>query len=221
MSKRSSLLVLLFGLAPALSVAGEQSEGLTRAVRVIAPEPKGLDDGTPEGPVPTPPEQPRLANRAGLTFEILPGAPASIGTRMSFRVGARRKGYVILVDVAADGKLTQIFPNVLSLAKTDGRSPETNEIPAGQQIRIPAEGSKTYEFVASPPRGVGLAMAIFSEAPLELVDLPDVPADLAGKAGEAEFVRDAANGLKILATDQTGGFQDPSFSFEARYYVIR
>jgi Domain of unknown function (DUF4384) len=221
MGKRSSILVLCFGLALAPSVAAEQSDGLTRAVRVIAPEPRGPDGGQPEGPVPTPPEQPRLANKVGLTLDILPGAAASIGTRMSFRVGARKKGYVILVDVAADGKLTQIFPNVLSLAKTDGRSPETNEIPAGRQINIPAEGSKIYEFVAAPPKGVGLAMAIFSETPLELVDLPDVPADLAGKSGEAEFVRDAANGLKILATDQTGGFQDPSFSFEARYYVFR
>jgi hypothetical protein len=221
MWKRSTLLVLWFALAPALSVAAEQSDGLTRAVRVITPEPGAREEGKPEGPVPTPPEQPRLANSAGLTLEILPGAAASIGTRMSFRVGARKKGYVILVDVAADGKLTQIFPNVLSLAKTDGRGSETNEIPAGRQVNIPAQGSKTYEFVASPPRGVGLAMAIFSETPLELVDLPDVPADLAGKTGEAEFVRDAANGLKILATDQAAGFQDPSFSFEARYYVIR
>lgn len=211
-----------FGVAAmALFVGLAHAEELTRAVRVIGPD-GGASSGEAKRKPPTKaPDAPRLTNSVDLNLEILPGAEAPVGTKMSFRVSAKKKGYVILVDVDADGKLTQIFPNFLTLAMADGRSVETNQIPPGKPVVIPQAGSKIYEFVASPPAGVGMTLAIFSETPLEMVDLPDVPPELAGKPEEAQFVRDAANSLKLAPVDASAGFQEPKFSYAAQFYVVR
>jgi hypothetical protein len=214
--------VVLLGavLAPVAVVA--QSEGLTRGVHLLGPDSKPKPGAAPETTAPlTPPEDPRLTNPAELTLEMSPVSEARLGTRLSFRVGARKKGYVILVDVDATGKLTQIFPNFLTLAMAQGPKVESNQIPAKTPVTIPQAGSKTYEFVASPPSGIGMVMAIFSETPLEMVDLPDVPPELVGQIGAAEFVRDAANGLRIVPAEGTGDFQEPKLSFVGHFYVIR
>jgi hypothetical protein len=214
--------IVLLTVTLAASVGFVKAEGLTRAVRIIGPDAKPQPEGAPATTAPAQlPNSPQLTNNADLKLEILPGVDALVGTKMSFRVGAKKKGYLILVDVDAAGKLTQIFPNFQSLALADGHSLEGNQLPAGKQVTIPQVGSKTYEFVAAPPRGVGMTMAIFSETPLEMVDLPDVPSELAGKAEAAQFVRDAANGLRVVAADSSGGGQEPKFSFDARFYAIR
>ncbi|WP_294541217.1 DUF4384 domain-containing protein [uncultured Rhodoblastus sp.] len=221
---RHALLIfaVLAGAAPTACGAQAPSEGLSRAVRIQGPESKPKSEAAPEATTPqTAPQDPRLTNMVDLTMEMSPSADAPLGTRLSFRVGARKKGYVILVDVDATGRLTQIFPNFLTLAKAQGPIAESNQIPAKTLVTIPQAGSRTYEFVASAPRGIGMVMAIFSETPLEMVDLPDVPPELAGQAGAAEFLRDAANGLRIVPAEGTGEFQQPKLSFVAHFYVIR
>jgi hypothetical protein len=221
---RHALLIfaVLLSATPIPGEAEAQSEGLTRAVRIQGPESKPKSETAPELTAPlTPPEDPRLTNMVDLTLEMSPAAEAPLGTKLSFRVGAKKKGYVILVDVDASGRLTQIFPNFLTLAMAQGRNAESNQIPAKTLVTIPQAGSKTYEFVASPPTGIGMVMAIFSETPLEMVDLPDVPPELAGQAGAADFLRDAANGLRIVPAEGTGEFQQPKLSFVAHFYVIR
>jgi hypothetical protein len=65
-----------------------------------------------------------------------------------------------------------------------------------------------------------MMLAIFSETPVEMVDLPDVPADLVGKPAAAEYLRQAADGLKIVAADSGGGFESPKFSYAAQFYVV-
>jgi hypothetical protein len=221
---RHALMILVVLSGAALSPFGveAQSEGLTRAVRIQGPESKPNAEAAPESTAPrTPPADPRLTNLVDLTLDMSPVYEAPLGTNLSFRVKAAKKGYVILVDVDATGKLAQIFPNFLTLAKVQGQNTENNQIPAKTLVTIPRPGSKTYEFVASPPTGIGMVMAIFSETPLEMVDLPDVPAELAGQTGAAEFVRDAANGLRIVPAEGNGEFQQPKLSFIAHFYAIR
>jgi hypothetical protein len=224
MVMRHHLLIfaVLAGAATSPCGAETPSEGLTRAVRIQGPESKPKSEAAPESTTPlTAPQDPRLTNMVDLTLEMTPASEAPLGTRLSFRVGAKKKGYVILVDVDAAGKLAQIFPNFLTLAMAQGQSAESNQIPAKTPVTIPQAGSRTYEFVASPPVGIGMVMAIFSETPLEMVDLPDVPPELAGQAGAADFLRDAANGLRIVPAEGTGEFQQPKLSFVAHFYVIR
>ena len=52
----------------------------------------------------------KAVNPAELSVELLPGLDVAVGAKVSFRVTTKKAGYVVLVDVDADGKLTQIFP---------------------------------------------------------------------------------------------------------------
>ena len=202
----------------AAAACAQAQEGLTRAVKVIGPTPPGAVSAPPPVALPV---GPKLKNTVGLTLDVLPGSSVPVGSPMSFRVAGRKDGYVILVDIDASGKLTQIFPNVISLALGDGSAKEENHVAPNKSFAIPPAGSKIYEFVAAPPLGVGMVVAIFSETPLQMIDLPDVPSALAGQADAATFLGDAANNLRIVPADGSGGFLEPKLSFEARFYQIR
>lgn len=209
MRRVSSLLICLLLTAPA-----------SGAVRIGGPQTPPPETNAPAPPA-EPPTAPTLKNEVGLAFEMFPGKVTPLGSKLSFRVSAQKKGYVILVDVDSSGRVTQIFPNFLSLATSPQSSAKPNQIAARTQVTIPPANSKEYEFAASPPVGVGMVMAIFSEAPLEVVDLPDVPAALVGQAGAASFVSDAASALRIIPTAAGEEFREPKLSFEARFYVIQ
>jgi hypothetical protein len=168
-----------------------------------------------------PPASPALKNKVGLAFHLAPSAQLSLGAKMSFRVRSDKAGYIVIVDVDANGKTTQVYPNALSSAVLGGQSAASNKIDAGASIVIPPANSKTYEFVASPPAGVGMAMAIFSPAPLQIINLPDVPATLLGRPNEAKFLSQAAQSLRFIPTGASDDFKAPDLSFAVQFYVIR
>lgn len=191
-----------------------------RVARIIGPRPAPAES-QPSLPTPAePPAAPALTNDAGLTLDMSPSPRIPLGARLTFKVGARKKGYVLLVDVDSSGRLTQIFPNFLSAAKTQGRSAPVNEVAKGA-LAIPPPNAKEYEFVAAPPIGVGMVVAIFSETRLDVIDLPDVPAALVGQPDAATFIGDAARALRIMPTENDREFREPKFSFVAKFYVIR
>jgi hypothetical protein len=49
-----------------------------------------------------------------VAIDIPCGADITVGSRVSFRVSTKKPGYLILVDVDAASKLTQIYPNPMS-----------------------------------------------------------------------------------------------------------
>ena len=51
------------------------------------------------------------ANAAGVRLEIRPSARLRIGQAVVYRVRSGRPGHLLIVDVAADGTVTQLFPN--------------------------------------------------------------------------------------------------------------
>ncbi|MCI4678287.1 DUF4384 domain-containing protein [Rhodoblastus acidophilus] len=221
------LCALLLG-APPISGAAQAQEpqdpgGAVRGVRIDAwPAPsRALNrPQVKEADVAALPASPPLKNKVGLAFDFAPAAQLSIGSKISFRIRANKTGYVVIVDVDAHGKTSQIYPNALSAAEGE-KSAEANRIQAGVPIVIPAADSKTYEFIASPPVGVGMTMAIFSETPLQVVDLPDVPANLIGRPDEATFLGQAAQSLRFIPTGASDEFTAPDLSFAAQFYVVR
>jgi hypothetical protein len=178
------------------------------------------------GPLPTPDdlralsESVKIANPAELSVEILPGAQIALGTRISFRVSSKKPGYLILVDVDAAGKLTQIFPNPLSLLR--GASKTVNFVRAGRPLQIPnpADALAGFEFIASPPSGTAMVLAILSDRPVQLIDLPDLPPALTGQAAAAAYLTKAASELRI-PDDNTGRLLETRWSFAAKFYAIR
>lgn len=203
--KRSGLggLVLVFVLAASESHA----EGKVRAVTVI-------------GPV-----QPRaatLANAANVSIEILPTPRIEVGQKLEVKVSATKPGYLILLDVDATGKVTQIYPNLHSMQIPQGASVTSNLLQPGQPVLVPDPRNPFahFEFVAEPPSGRGMIVALLSTKPVQVVDVPDVPQDRLDNEAAAEFLQQAAGELKIAPQDRKAGLVDPQWSFAATGYSI-
>ncbi len=187
-------------------------------------------------------------NRAGLAVTIEPAGGAAVGTRFKFVLTTAQPGYLVIMDVNAAGAVTQIYPNVFSLklgsqvarAGRDpcgeggantlssyglavGGNPKSNYVEPGHPFELPGEGEgRAYAFQACPPKGRGFVAAILSDRPVQLIDLPDVPAALVGQqAGFDRFV-DALRSLRLLSSDDPG--QDgkpPRWSVSRAAYEIR
>lgn len=214
------------GLAAALTLchpAFSQQKGDTNRGVLILPD-------APAGPnlAPPPLERPNqkvlvAENAAGLSLDVLPDTELAIGNKISFRVSAKRAGYLILVDVDATGKLNQIFPNSAALLMPEGVRESFNRLQPGKPVTIPDALSSFggFEFVISEPRGVAMAVAILSSEPVQLMDLPDVPAPMVGRADALKYLTDIARTLRIVRSNASGRFAEPKLAFDAKFYVVR
>src|SRR5215213_7575505 len=196
----------------------------TRAVRIIEGTP-----GQPAAPASPPPmgnidirqTMLRADNPAGLNVAILPDLELSAGTKVTLRVATQKQGYLILVDVDPSGKLTQIYPNRHTLERRD--NPETlNLIKPGQLVTIPNHSNPYagFEFVASPPAGVAMLIAILSDKPVHMMDLPDISPPQVGQAAFDQLL-EVAKRLRIAREDGNAALEQPSWSFEAKLYRVK
>lgn len=166
------------------------------------------------------PIDPKISNTAELAIELLPGLDVAVGTRVSFRVTSKKPGYLILVDVDADGKLTQIFPVPNNVVGARAARPNSNYVTPGKPLFVPSSGDSFagIEYVAAPPTGVAMVVAILSDKPVQIIDLPDVPTTLTGQAEALAFLTKLAKELRIPAG---GRLQEARWSFDAKFYAIR
>jgi len=214
--------VVAVTLAALTASAGlAQSAGAPRSVRVIdeAPAEPAASEPAPRAATLPPPA---AEKSDGLRVETLPQREFTPGASMRFRVTAEKAGYLVLVDVDARGKLTQIYPNMITLANPGGVDERANYLRAGQSTTLPeGPGRDAFSFIASPPQGVGMVVAILSDAPVQIVDLPDVPEALAGRSAGADFVRQATHSLDILPADGSRPARKPKWRFATAYYAIK
>lgn len=218
----SSFAIGLIGLAVfALPVLAQDD---TRGVRII----EGTQ-GQPVAPASPPPmgnidirqTAIRADNPAGLELAILPDLELAAGTRVTLRVATKKQGYLILVDVDPSGKLTQIYPNRHTLERRD--NPEMlNFIKPGQLVTIPNQSNPYagFEFVASPPAGVAMLVAILSDKPVHIMDLPDISPPQAGQAAFDQLL-EGARRLRIAREDGNAALEEPTWSFEAKLYLVK
>ena len=111
-------------------------------------------------------------NPAGVTLEILPSARVQIGDAVTYRVASGRAGHLLVVDVAADGSLTQLFPNRYSDRAAAGAG-----IAPGRPVEIP-NAYYGFRLVAAPPAGRGAVFAVVTEDPMSLDGLLGAHRDL-------------------------------------------
>jgi hypothetical protein len=165
----------------------------------------------------------KLPNSAGLSMQMLPGPDIAAGSRVSFQISSKKPGYLILVDVDATGKLIQIYPNPMSLMVPSGVREKSNFIQPGKALQIPDSKSaySGFEFVASPPLGTAMVVALFSDRPVQLVDLPDVPSSLVGRASAVDYLSKLANQLRIPSVTGNDRLDDAHWSFDVKFYSIR
>ena len=164
-----------------------------------------------------------VSNPAELTLEMLPEASIAVGSRVSFRISAKKPGYLILLDVDPTGKLTQIYPSPVSITTGRGK-PNANFVKPGKPIQIPSpvEPYMGFEFVASPPVGSAMVVALLSDQPVQLIDLPDVPSSLVGQNSAVGLLSKLASELRIPSTrDDDSRLRKPTWSLSAKFYQIK
>jgi len=200
-----------------------QDEDGSRAVRIIETPPGQSAapalSAPPMGNVDIRRNTIKVQNPAGIDLAILPDVELAPGTRVSLRIATRQQGYLIVVDIDPTGKLTQIYPNRHSLQVRE--SQETlNLIKPGQPITIPNRDNPYagFEFVASPPSGVAMLVAILSDRPVHLVDLPDVVPPHNGQAAFDQLL-EVARHLRIAREE--GGLAEAKWSFDAKLYLVK
>jgi hypothetical protein len=150
---------------------------------------------------------------------MLPGKSVSIGSQVSFRIKSKKAGYVVLIDIDANGKLTQIFPTVASLTRNS--RPNANYIKPGVPLLVPnlanAEG---IAYVVSPPAGNAMVVAMWSEQAVQILDLPDIPPEMAGQDEALNYLTKWASQLRIPEST-TNRLHEAKWSFDAKTYSIQ
>ena len=164
----------------------------------------------------------KVTNPAALAVEILPGPDIALDSKVSFRITTKKTGYLILVDVDPTGKLTQIYPNPMSLMATGGRE-NSNLIRAGESIQLPnpKDPATGFEFVASPPLGTAMVVAFLSDRPVQMIDLPDLPSAFVGSASAADHLSELAGELRIADPEGKDVLQEAHWSMDVKFYAIR
>ena len=185
--------------------------------------PASLPDGrTPAQPgTGLPTVSTKAANAAGLSLEMTPGSDIAIGTKVSFRISTRKEGYLVLLDVDASGKLTQIYPNPMSLMTASVGRQNSNLVKPGKPVLIPNPTDATgFEFVAAPPQGTAMVVALLGDRPVQVIDLPDIPGNLLGQTDALGYLSSLAQELRIPSGD-SGQLQPIKWSLDAKFYSIR
>lgn len=208
-------------VATCLCVAPQVSAA-DRSVTII----EGVEEPPPQ-PEPPPPTAAPLTeiktdNPAGLELAILPNGLLHLGTRVAFTVSTQRPGYLVLVDINAAGTLTQIFPNMLSLSRTGGNVAAANLLKPGVPLSVPNLKNPLAHFIftADLPRGTGAIVAILSDRPVQIIDLPEIPdAPLAIQAA-VDALETSVSSLKIASAGEDGKFTQGSWSYAAMPYRI-
>jgi hypothetical protein len=160
-----------------------------------------------------------VPNAASVSLQMSPAQSVGVGTKISFRVSARKAGYLLLVDIDAEGRMSQIFPSPEMIAQ----SPEAaaNFIKPGQELLIPNVAAKKngFEYVVTPPLGTAAVVAILSDRRVQIVDLPDSAREQGSVSEIISRLNQWTSELR-LPDANSGRLQPSNWSFDVKTYSI-
>jgi len=161
-----------------------------------------------------------IPNAANVALQMSPDTSVSVGTKISFRVTARKPGYLMLVDIDANGNMAQIFPSPEMIVQSQEAA--TNLIKPGQALLIPNSAAKTsgFEYVITPPTGAATLVAILSDRPVQIIDLPDNTQKPRSEAEIISYLTRWTSELRV-PDSATGKLQASNWSFDIKRYSIR
>jgi hypothetical protein len=203
-----SLVVLNGGVqAQGTRPPGEDNSPRERSVKVLTDVP----DSVP---------RPTQMSADDLALDIIPSGEVIAGSRIGFRLTTKKPGYLILLNVDAAGKLTQIFPEAPTEAGPVRGAPSM--IKPGKPLIIPQLGSPyaTFEFIAEPPAGVAMVVGLLSDKPVQLVDLPNAPPPAFAPEATLKYVREQTLTL-VVPNRNSGQLERPNWSFDGKLYLIK
>jgi secreted trypsin-like serine protease len=161
-----------------------------------------------------------LTNAAGVSVSFAQGDTLRVRQTAQFKVTTAKSGFLVLIDITPDGKMTQMFPNARSLSSPTGGRPKSNFIEAGRALLVP-DPKNPYEgfaFTIDPPSGEGLLVAILSAEPLKSVSLPNTPTTL-GRDEALDFLAKMTGELG-RSIEVVGVGKPRDWSFATKTYRI-
>jgi hypothetical protein len=160
-----------------------------------------------------------IPNPAGVSLEISPGPSVSVGAKVSFRVTARKPGYLLLIDIDANGNMSQIFPSPEMIVQSQDAA--RNFIKPGEELLIPNPEARKrgFDYVITPPTGEAAVVAILSERRVQILDLPDTQQPRT-EAETISYLTGWTSALRVPDPD-SGKLQPSSWSFDIKTYSIR
>lgn len=162
----------------------------------------------------------RVENPAGVSIDLIPRLEVDAGSKIGFHVATRKAGYLVLLGVDPAGKLTQVFPD--PAGPTHGLRDATNLVRPGRPLILPQVGTPYagFEFVADRSTGIALAVALLSDKPVQVVDLPDTPPPGFSPDQTLKYVRDQVRILKV-PNQNSGELEQPNWSIDGKFYLIK
>jgi hypothetical protein len=163
--------------------------------------------------------QARTEDSSEVSIEMPAGRTVDVGTEMLFRVSVAKPGYIMLVDIDSQGKMSQIYPRPELLSRFN-RS-DINLVKPGDQIQIPSDEQKQqgFKYVVSPPTGSSAVVVILSEKRVQLLDLPDLPQGVKTQADVINTLSKWMENLRI--PDATGKLVQTNWSIAVKPYSIQ
>jgi hypothetical protein len=164
--------------------------------------------------------QPKTENSPDVSIEMTAGRNVDVGTEVLFRVSVAKPGYIMLVDIDAAGKMSQIYPRPELLSRFNG--PDINLVKPGKQLLIPSDEQKGqgFKYVVTPPMGSSAVIAILSEKRVQLLDLPDLPQEVKSQADVISSLSKWMDELRIPDVT-TGKLEQTNWSIAVKPYSIQ
>jgi hypothetical protein len=173
--------------------------------------------------VPAADADPALENPAGVTIAFKEGDDLSVGQRVSYVVTTERPGYLTVLDATPDGKLTQIYPNAMSLRSPGSPTLASALIHPGKPVLIPDYRNvyRGFDVQISEPRGQGVIVAVLSDKPLTSFDTPQAPKTFASPEEGVKVVHRLRDELARSLSLQPKSSTAPPWSVAYHGYTIR
>jgi len=163
---------------------------------------------------------PNIPNTANVSLQMSPDQSVGVGTKISFRVKTKKPGYLMLVDIDANGRMSQIFPSPEMIVQS--REAAANFIKPGEELLIPNSAAKKrgFEYVITPPLGEAAVVAILSDRRVQILDLPDNAQKQRTEAETINYLTGWTNELRI-PDPGTGKLLPGNWSFDIKRYSIK
>jgi Domain of unknown function (DUF4384) len=228
MKRRVSIVEIVRLVIAGLTGTATMAQTPPRSV-IIVPN---LPDA-PEAPVPAPggPDLSRarlerlnatvkVENPAGVSVDLIPRLEVAAGSKIGFHIATKKAGHLVLLTVDPAGKLTQIFPD--PAGPTHGVRDATNLVTPRRPLILPQVGTPYagFEFVADRSTGIAVVVALLSDKPVQVVDLPDTPPPGFAPDETLKYVRDQVRTLKV-PNPNSGELEQPNWSIDGKFYLIR
>jgi uncharacterized protein DUF4384 len=161
-----------------------------------------------------------IPNAASVSLQMFSDQTAGVGAKVSFRVTAKKPGYLLLVDIDANGRMSQIFPSPELIAKSQEAA--ANFVRAGEEIQVPnaVARKRGFEYVVTPPLGSTAVVAILSDRRVQILDLPDTTKNTRSAAETMSLLTDWTSQLRI-PDPETGKLEQSNWSFDIKRYRIQ